>query len=908
MRLWRIFRRLRSSDEDLDEEIRSHFRMAVQDRVKAGETEPVAFRSARREFGNVGLIKEVTREMWGWASLERLTNDLRYSMRVLRRSPAFTVVAILSMALGIGANTAIFSLIDAVMLQSLPVRNPNRLVMVGDPMRYNALSNGGGRADLFSYPFYERFLERNRIFSDVYASGRSEHLNVRTARESSAAAGGEPRGRFVTGNYFSVLGVPALLGRTFTPAEVRVPGTAPVVVISYGYWERNFARDPAVIGRKMIVNGSGFTIIGVTPPEFFGDIVGAPTDIWFPITMEAQANPGHDYLKSPDTSWLLMMGRLKPGVPQSQAAAAVNVLGPRIFRDIYKSKAPNEDLRQLLQKRIQVSSGAKGFSRIRHEFSAPLLILMGIVALVLLICCANVANLQLARAARRSREMGLRLAVGAGQVRLVCQLLTESLLLSLLGGAAGLLFAFWGTHLLLRLVSGSDKLPPLEVHLDGSVLLFTAAASIMAGLLFGLAPAWQTTRLDLVSNLKESKSGQSEGVSKAFGKLLIVSQIVFSLMLLVAAGLFVRTLQNLEHIDVGYSRKGLLLVRVDFKTGGYKDAQINRLTRDLLDRLRRIPGVQAVTVSENGLFSGTDSTEDSDVVEGYTPHAYEDRVNRSDRVGPEYFQIVGTPVILGRGIRQEDRETSPKVVVINETMARFYFPHSNPLGKHIFDGTGKDRLVYTIVGVVRDVKERNLRAPVARRFYTAFLQHPPTDPIDGMNFEIRTGIPAASLAEAARRSVAAYNANLPVLSVSTADELIGNDVRQERLVARLSSFFGILALALAAIGLYGVMSYLMARRTVEIGIRLALGAERSNVMRMILHEALTIVAAGLAIGIALSLLAARLLTKSLFGVSTSDPLTILLAAVIITVAAMIAACLPAWRASRVDPMIALRYE
>jgi predicted permease len=651
MPFWHLFRRLRARNEDLDEEIRSHFQIAVRDRVAAGEAELDAIRSARREFGNVSLTQEVTREMSGSASFERLGQDLRYTIRVLRRSPAFTAVAVLSMALGIGANTAIFSLIDAVMLQSLPVRSPERLVTIGNPTRIGGLSHGGGRTDLFSYPFYEQFRDRNRVFSDVYASGRSERLSVATPGSS---ADENVRGRFVSGNYFDVLGVSALLGRTFSQPEVRVPSAAPVVVISFGYWERQFGRNPAVIGQKLIVNGSPFTVVGVAPPEFFGDIVGAPTDIWFPLTMEPQANPGHDYLKGPGTSWLLMMGRLKPGISESQAAAAVNVLGPQIFKDLLKSSEPAGDLRRLMKEGIEVSSGAKGFSRIRHEFSLPLLTLMGIVILVLLICCANVANLQLARAVRRGREMGLRLAVGAGQARLVRQLLTESVLLSILGGAAGVVFAFCGTHLLLRLVSEGDKLPPFQVHLDSNVLLFTAAVSILAGLLFGLAPAWQTAQLDLISNLKESRSGQPEGVTRTFGKLLIIAQIVFSLMLLVGAGLFVRTLQNLENVDVGYARKGLLLVKIDSQAGGYKDGQVNQLTRNLLDRLRSIPGVLSATASENGLFSGTDSTENSAEIEGYTPRSYEDRVNRSDRVGPDYFEVVNAccPGAWHRSTRQ----------------------------------------------------------------------------------------------------------------------------------------------------------------------------------------------------------------------------------------------------------------
>ncbi len=681
--------------------------------------------------------------MWGWTSLERLGQDLRYAFRVVRNSPGFAAVAILSMALGIGANTAIFSLIDAVMLQSLPVRNPSELVMVGDPTRTGGRSEGGGRADLFSYPFYERIRRQNKVFSDVYASGRSEHLDVAFPGSLSATAANDqaPRGRLVSGNFFEVLGVLPFIGRTFTQQEVGVPGAAPVVVISYGYWERQFGRNPGIVGQNLRINGSRFTVIGVAAREFFGDVVGAATDIWFPITMQAQANPGHDDLKQPGVSWLLLMGRLNPGISLAQADAALNVLAPQLFRELYKSIDSKEGLQRLLKTRVQVSSGAKGFSRIRHDFSLPLLVLMGIVALVLLICCANVANLQLTRAINRHREMGLRLAIGAAQGRLIRQLLTESLMLSIAGGCAGLLFAFWGTHVLLKLVS-QDRQTPMILHLDARVLLFTAAASILSGLLFGLAPALRATSVDLISSLKESKSGPPIGASQIFSKLLVVCQIVFSVMLLAGAGLFIRTLQNLEKLDVGYAREGLLLVQVDSKTGGYKDAQVNQLTTELLERFKTIPGVQAVSVSENGLFSGTDSETNSEI-EGYTPRTFADRVNRSDRVGPNYFEVVGTPVILGRGITPEDNERAPKVAVINEKMARFYFPHSSPLGRHIFDGDGKDRIAITIVGVVRDAKERELRQPTARRFYTAYLQHRETDPIEDIVFELRTSMPPA---------------------------------------------------------------------------------------------------------------------------------------------------------------------
>jgi predicted permease len=905
---WNFFRTRVARERDLEREIESHLQMAIGERLERGEPASIASGSARREFGNIGLVKEVTRDMWGWTSVERLRQDAAYAARILRRSPGFACIAILSIALGVGANTAIFSVIDAVMLKSLPVRDPDRLVVIGDPTRVGTRSQGSGRTDIFSYPFYERFRDNNGVFSAVYASGRSEQLEV--AFPDGPGAGSppdrEPRGRMVTGNFFSVLGVPALIGRTFTDEETRVPASAPVVVISYGYWERQFARSPAIVGRNLIINHSRFIIIGVTPPDFFGDIVGAPTDIWIPVTMEAQANPGHNYLKSADVCWLMLMGRLKPGVSLAEAAARVNVLAPQILKDQFQTVDSAEGLRELLKQKVQLSSGAKGFSRLRAEFSMPLKTLMGIVGLVLLICCSNVANLQLARAVSRGREMGLRIAVGAGQARLVRQLLTESFLLAFTGGALGLLLAWWGSALLVRLES-QPNLMPMDIRIDGRVLLFTALVSLAAGLLFGLAPAWKTSQVDVVSSLKTCKSGPADKFTKAFGKLLIVAQIVFSVVLMVLAGLFIRTLQNLERVDVGYNRGGLILAEIDSTAGGYKDAQVNQLTRNLIERLKQLPGVEAVSVSENGLFSGTDS-ESGIEVDGFTAAKTEDRQNSSDRVGPNYFQVVGTPVLEGRGIGPKDTETAPKVVVINEKMAQFYFSTSSPIGRHIIDLEGKNRLAYTIVGVVRDVKQRDLRAATPRRFYTAFLQHSETDPIDGVRFEIRTSAGTGNITEAVRRTIAAANPRLPILSVKSADDLIGDELTQERVIARLSGFFGALALTLAAIGLYGVMSYITARRSMEIGIRFALGARRWNVLGMVLQDTLRLVGAGLALGMVASTFLARLFASGLFGLDAFDPLTSVSAAFVITAAAATAAFLPAWRASRVDATVALRDE
>ncbi|HEX3681627.1 MAG TPA: ABC transporter permease [Bryobacteraceae bacterium] len=900
--------RHRRRDRDLDEEIRSHLQMAVRDRVDRGETTDGASSSARREFGNTTLIKEITREMWGWTAVERLFQDLRFTARVLRQSPGFAAVAILSIALGIGVNTAIFSLIDAVLLKPLAVQNPDRLVIIGDPTHTGSLSEGAGRSDIFSYPFFERLRARQQVFTEVYASGRCERLDVTLANGLPVSSGAKIRGRFVTGNFFSLLGVSSLAGRVFTEPEVRIPGSAPVMVIGYGLWQRAFAGDLHAVGQTLVVNGSNFTIIGVMPAEFSGDVVGAPTDIWFPITMQAQANPGHDSFKDPQTSWLLVMGRLKPGVSLRQADASVQVIGHRLLEELYKNAQSADGMQELLKARIEVTPGGKGFSRVRHDLAAPLMILMGIVVLVLLISCANVANLQLARAAARGREMSLRLAVGASRTRLVRQLLTESLVISAAGAGLGLVFALWGTYLFLQLVAASTQIG-LNVRLDGTILLFTVAAACLAGLLFGIVPAIQGTRLDLISMLKESKAGQPKAFARGLGKALVVSQIVFSLVLLVCAGLFIRTLRNLEQVDVGYARNGLLLADLDFKAAGYQDNRIDELVRNLLQKMQALPGVESVSVSENGLFSGTDSEGNNDI-EGFVARARADRLNRYDRVGPNYFYTIGARIVAGRGIGLQDTENAPKVAVINEKMAQFYFPHENPIGRHIFDSddpSGKDRIAIPIVGVVRDVKQNRLREPAPRRFYFALLQHRPPDPIDALNLEIRTRVPSKLLVDAVRRAVKDLDSKLP-LNVNTADDLIRDEVSQEKVVAQLSSFFGLLAVVLAAIGLYGVMSYLTARRTTEIGIRMALGARRPAVMGMVLGETLRLVALGVLLGVAASALAAGLLAKSLFGLPSFDLLSTGGAAAVIAMAAALATYLPARRAARIDPMTALRYE
>ncbi|MBW8878890.1 MAG: ABC transporter permease [Acidobacteria bacterium] len=836
--------------------------------------------------------------------LEQLFQDLSYALRTLRRSPVFALVAVLSLALGIGANTAIFSLIDALLLRTLPVHDPARLVAVGDPARVGSLSSGSVRNDLFSCPLYEQIRDQSQVFTGVFASGRTGKLTVGIAPASEASE--TARGRLVSGNYFSLLGVHAVRGRTFTAQEDRGSGSAPFVVISHAYWQRRFARDDAVIGRRITLNGYPFTIIGVAPPEFFGDIVGVATELWIPLSMQPQVNPGRVYKDRWDVSWLLLMGRLKPGVSMARARAEVNVLFPRILAERAGSSFSRDLLPSSDRMRVEVTPGAAGFSLLRREFSQPLFTLMAIVALVLVVACANVANLLLERAMARQKEIAVRLALGAGPARLIRQLLTESILLSGLGGALGLLFALWAGTALLRLVGVSTS-AALDLHPDPLVLAFTAGVSILTGLLFGMAPALRATRVELAATLKESArsvAGRGSGARWPLTKLLVVAQFAVSLLLLMGAGLFVRTLQNLQRLDLGYARDSLLLVNVDPVAAGYKGARLATFPRELVERLQALPGVSAVTFSENGIFSGTESAT-MVRVEGFkSPPAGDPAVNY-DRVGAGYFQTVGIPLVGGRDIGPRDGVGAPRVAVINEAMAKLYFAAGSPLGKRLVI-TGPPDVEYEIVGVARDARDHELRAAVSPRFYIPLLQS--SGDLDvAPNFEIRARVPAA-LVEPVRKSIQAYDRNLPMRDVHPLTIMIDDSITNERIIAKLSAVFGLLALLLAALGLYGVISYTIARRVNEIGIRMALGARRTRVLWMVLRETLLLALAGIALGVPAALGSARAVASRLFGLSASDPAMLATATGILILVALLAGVIPGSRATRVDPVQALRYE
>lgn len=840
-----------------------------------------------------------------------LIQDLKYAVRILVKDPGYAAIVVLSLALGIGANTAIFSLIDNLLLRQLPVDHPEELVILSDPGT-SGVTNGSekGERSLYSYTEFVNLRDHNQVFSSMFASESSQQqlgVTVDPANDSNE----QVQMRLVTGEYFSVLRVHALLGRVFTTDEDKTPGASPVAVISYDYWKRRFALDPSVIGKTLRAHNTIFSIIGVTPQGFLGETVGESPDVWFPMMMQGQLIRGREWLVQSKTvmdkvMWLHVFGRLKPGVTLEKAQASVNLTFQQMLAAEIGSKMTEAQRREYLDQRIKISNGSKGASGLRDGYHEPLLVLMSLVGLVLLIACANVANLLLVRATARQKEIALRLALGAGRGRLVGQLMTESILLALLGGGLGILLAAWGDSVLLGLVAGRMNSVPLDIHPDARILGFTLVISLLTGILFGLAPAISATRLDLAPTLKDAARGMSPGRSRlGLGKILVVSQVAMSLLMLVGAGLFVRSLKMLTSVNLGYNPDKLLLVRIDPISSGYKGAALLQLHHELLDRMLTIPGVRAVTLSEDGLFS---QSEDGDpiAIQGLVPKSGQDMNARFDQVGPNYFSTVGIPILMGRDISANDSGAAPRVGLINQTMAQYYFGKGNPIGRQISDTYPDNLASFEVVGVVADARYNSIREKTPRRFYVPAFN--PIVPVGSAYYLIRTFASPTSVAEAVRHEIASVDKTLTVTKLNTLADLVDDSLVRDRLIATLSSSFGALALVLASIGLYGVMSYAVARRTSEIGVRMALGAPRGSVLWMVLRETLVLAAIGIAIGLPAALAASRLVASRLYGLSANDPLTIVAAALLLAAVAALAGFIPARRASQVDPIVALRYE
>jgi len=706
-----------------------------------------------------------------------LWQDLRFAARTLLARPGFLIVALLSLGLGIGANTAIFSLIDAVMLRILPVSHPERLVLLTDPGWSGVVveTTERGTRNVLSYPEFEQLRAHNAVFSGMFAAQSAlSDLEVLTGRGQQSV---KAHVQLVSGEFFDVLGVQPILGRAFTPQEDRVQGANPVGVISYGFWQREFSGDASVIGRTMRVGQSSIHILGVTPAGFRGVLVGADADLWIPITMQQQVLTGRDYLKPVDTLWLQVMGRLTPGISRKSAEAGINVAFQQILKG-WASERPNEEKRRgMLNQKIELREGAKGASDVRDQFSDPLILLMAMVGLVLLIACANIANLMLARASGRQREIGVRVALGAGRGRLIRQLLTESLLISALGGILGTLFAVWGTGLLVSLVSAGVTNLALDIPYDYRIFLFTVAISLLTGILFGIAPAFRATQVDVGRTLAANARGSIGGRGGArTGRLLVIAQVALSLLLLVGATLFLRTLHNLLGQKLGYDREHLMMVRVDPVSAGYKGASVNALYQQVREKLRTIPGVRNVTLSNAGLFGG--DAGDPISIDSPTSLKPDDLHSRWTLVGPDYFETLGIPLLRGRKIDAADAARGARVCVVNEKFAKFYFPDSDPIGKHVTDEYPTTRETYEIVGVVADVREHQLKGVERQRFY-ANLFHP-IGTVDEVTFLLNVSRDPGSVFSAVRNAISELDRNIAVRSIRTLNEQIDRRLTTER--------------------------------------------------------------------------------------------------------------------------------
>ena len=984
VRLLSLFRR-RHLEERLEEELGFHIEMQAREHEARGMGAAAARRAARAALApegpgwSVESLKEEMRARRGVPALETLGQDVRYAVRMMRKSPGFTAVALLSMAFGVGTNCAIFSVVDALLLKPLPVAGAERLVVLeksrrGDPM------------PLFSYSAW-RLLQQAPQYAGVTAMTVDFPAVVRPLAPQAtpgatvvASRAGEAletaTAQLVSGNFFSTLGAGMAVGRSFTAEEDAVPGGHPLAVISYGYWQRRFGRDPNVVGRALLVNGVPVTVVGVVRRGFHGAIADVAPDLFLPVTLrdlvkyegniesDGPELPGLSIFEQVNDHWLLLLARRRPGVSIERASAALNVLFQRdkAARLVTYTRDTEQDRRLLMNERVLLEPGARGLSHLRGSLTQPLLILMAVSALVLVIACANLANLLLARADRRRKEMALRLGIGAGRGRLLRQLLTESLLLAGLGGALGIAGAGWGSRLLLGLASRSAKPIPLDVGLDWRLLVFALGVALVTGIGFGLAPALQATRVDLAANLKEGAGamggrtaaggGGAAGAGGRLGRVLAAAQIGLSLVLLIGAGLLVKSLRNLMDVDPGVARTSLLLVTINPHLLGYDANRLTALYPRLVERLEAVPGVRSASLSNLRLLSGS-SWDENVVLPGYTPRQDEDTDAQLRVVTPRYFETVGLPLLAGRAFAPADRQGAPKVAIVDEAMGRRFWPRgvtmgpvaaaaaraaaaataptaatrattaataaaggaaawdpASVLGQRFGFGAPGNSRDYEIVGVARSVRSIRLGDAPPPTAYLPEAQRPGAMIRD---LEVRLaggpeGPLQAGLSAALRRAIAEVEPSLPVYSVVTMGEQVERSLARERAVARLTGFFGALALLLAAIGLYGVMSYSVARRTNEIGLRMALGAPRFQVLGLVMRDTARLVAAGVAAGLVAAVATTRLAASQLFGLGAFDPPTVVTATLAMVAVALAAGFLPARRAAGTDPMVALRHE
>jgi len=902
-----LFRRTKV-EQELDDEMRSWVEMRADEHEAQGLTREQAVRAARLETGGVEQLKEEVRDVRLGAWLELLWQDVRFAFRTLLHSFGVTAVVVLSLGLAIGANTAIFSMVNALLMKSLPVDRPEQLALLSDGYTRGFVSGQKGRWSIYSYPLYRHLRDHQTTFEGI-ASFRTEldRLNVRLPKQQASTLAW---GKLVSGNYFSVMGVTPVIGRGLSSADESHTAN-PIGVISYSYWQRAFQGSTAVIGEVVNINGIPVTIAGVAPEKFFGESIERElADIWLPVTLQPRIMMRRNALEDNVNSWLNLIGRLKPGVTFARAEAELNVTLAQHLRQLAGPAIRAEQEQEIRKASIALSPGSGGVSFLRYLYTDALYILMAVVGLVLLIACANVANLLLARATAREKEMSMRLALGAGRMRLLRQLLVESVLLAGFGGIVGVALALWMTRLLLAGISTGDRMIPLDVAPDGRVLGFTLGICLLTGILFGLAPALRTSRVDVWPALKGTSSSPV-GRRFRFGlaQTLVVAQVGLSVPLLAGAALFVQSLRQLQNQDLGFRPANVIEVGIDPLIAGYEPDRLESLYGGLLDRVQTIPGVQVASLSLYSPMSGNNWSSPVEV-EGHSPASRDEAMSQWVWTGPRYLETVGMNLLRGREFSKADTANSRKVAIVNETFVSRYLQGRDAIGRQFTIASLGVTDSIEIVGVVKDVKFNSLRQPFRPVAFLPIAQAPIAPAKYARFLEVRAapGTDPLGLTTAIRASVQETDRNLPVTSIKTLEKQIAEGLTRENLTAGVSSFFAGLALVLACIGVYGVLAYAVARRGREIGIRMAIGARKDMILRMVLREAMLLCAPGITVGLAAAVLASNLIASQLFGLAATDLRTLAAVSLVLAASGALAALLPAMRASRVDPMVTLRAD
>ena len=913
MSLFRFWRR----KSDLAEELESHLKMAIADRVARGQSPAEARTSAMREFGNVPMIADATRDQWKWLRLDLLIQDIRYALRQMRKSPGFTLTAVVTLALGIGANTAIFTLVQGILLRSLPVADPSRLYRIGDKRDccyYNSFQNDDGDFDLFSYDLYLRLKQAAPEFEQLAAvEAGGNGFSVR----SGAGPAKPMRSEYVSGNYFATLGVGAYAGRVLNESD-DTPGAAPGLVLSYKTWQADFAGDPAIVGSILYVQTHPFVVTGIAPPNFFGDrVIVNPPDFWIPLASEPVLEGANSSLKQDNELWLYPLGRMRPGTNIGVLQAKLSI-ALRQWLATQPTFTDHGGAALIPRQHVILTPAGGGIQRLQQQVGAGLRMLMILSSVVLLIACANIANLLLARCTARRSDVAMRMALGASRRRVIRQILTESVLLSFIGGLSGLVVAYAGSHTMLALAFPNARNMPVHANPSVPVLAFAFLVSLLTGVIFGTAPAWLSSHTQPADSLRGANRATSDRASLPQRALVIV-QVALSVVLLAGAFLMTKSLRNLEHQDFGIVTANRYVLQFDPKGVGYTLERLPALYREIEDRFSRLPAMANVSLVRY-IPLGGNQWGSCVIQQGHPEPGPNDKCfSIWDRASTQFLDSIGVPIVHGRNFTAEDTATSQQVVIVNQSFANQFFPNQDPIGKHFGVNAAQYSGAYEIVGVFADFKMSNPRGEVRPLFFRpssqqfAGFKEAAADAGEKssmyLNFLILDFTRAPEDAEAlARSTLASIDPNLTVIHFNTYDSQVAGNFNQDRLVARLASLFGVLALILASVGLYGVMSYFVARRTSEIGIRMALGASRSGVVAMVLRGALWQILIGLVFGIPAALFAGHLMASLLYEVSGYDPLALLGAILLLAICAIVAGFVPARRAASIDPMQALRAD